>query len=1216
MKRKILCFLSLLAVIITLCAVFAISASAETTATLPTASEGEVIDVYIVSGQSNAQGCATVANYPEDAAYDEYRNLLTNGATDVWYWGNSATSFVPTKFGLGANGTYSGTEIGLATALSGNGKQQAIVKLAYGNTNLYNDTTSDQSISLGTWTSPSYIEKYNISTEDNKVGALYTRLITQVESAVSALEEAGYTPVLKGIWFIQGEADTYTKETSSAYEELLETFIYDVRKDLSGVMGTSCAELPFVYGRTLRNSDYTIPAYLADVNAAQDAVAAKNIPNVFMIDTTKDLVDPVTGEQKAPVQEDSWHYDVLSQQMIGEAFVRTLEQNTTVTTKYGTIPEQYIDINAYPFVVFDESKEFIGAYSNLVSAASPAKNLVMGSAGEGKTGYILLRRDYTFGETGTSDAYANYSQVGGTLVIDLGNNTFTLTDKVLFDATKKTTGTELHDTNMSIINGEIQIGSKSIMYPNHSSSATEVKNFNFLYENVTFSFVSTSCHANPFMTIATGSGAGSNVNVDLVDCTFKFDKVLNGKVTLFNLTQDTDTISVNVNIKGGTIISSAAAMEMISFAALGTNDTFNFARGNDGEFTYLKYPSADAAPTTAFPSVEGDKYFYYYSESAGVAVYRLRDYGNPDDSIKTEYGVIPEEYRSAEDYPFVVFDGNGNFLYAAPYLYGQTSSDSAMTLAKNYIKTNKYNGTDYGDSAATAVILMRKDWSLETGYNGSTEYFNNFAQIQGQITIDLGGYTLKARSTAYLVDGTMKSWDDGTGDATVFPSTQVFKNGNIVIYAKALIYFTPKVDGKDFTFRFENIDFSVEGYSSYFAAGQASTTYNVPAPTLEFIDCTIDITKATNASLVLFHLGNGNVNPNILVSGCEIIAESTDFTIYSKDEAGTGTLTLRESETNYNTLVLPVGVSAPSDDGLEFVKVTETEDSVTYKMSVPGKSDISFVPKASITLGSELVYNVYVPAVDYLKSFTVDGKTYENLEPVTLDDGNQYYKISVPLSASEAARNVVLEATVTTNYQDHSGTWTMSIPKYAKKVIESNATEAEVTLVKDVLSYIRAAYAYFDKVNEEQIAMIDSILGESYDENNAPALNGSADKPTTGLSSVTYILDATPAIRFHITGEADLYAFYVDGVKLKTVMGTDEKGTYLEMDVYAYAMGQTITYTIDGVESGSYHINCYYTFVTTDDEYKDNAELINLVARFAKYCESAAAYRKSVLENS
>ena len=38
-------------------------------------------------------------------------------------------------------------------------------------------------------------------------------------------------------------------------------------------------------------------------------------------------------------------------------------------------------------------------------------------------------------------------------------------------------------------------------------------------------------------------------------------------------------------------------------------------------------------------------------------------------------------------------------------------------------------------------------------------------------------------------------------------------------------------------------------------------------------------------------------------------------------------------------------------------------------------------------------------------------------------------------------------------------------------------------------------------------------------------------------------------MRFYITGGAESYAFYVDGVKLKTVVGTDDNGTYIDMDV-------------------------------------------------------------------
>ena len=60
-------------------------------------------------------------------------------------------------------------------------------------------------------------------------------------------------------------------------------------------------------------------------------------------------------------------------------------------------------------------------------------------------------------------------------------------------------------------------------------------------------------------------------------------------------------------------------------------------------------------------------------------------------------------------------------------------------------------------------------------------------------------------------------------------------------------------------------------------------------------------------------------------------------------------------------------------------------------------------------------------------------------------------------------------------------------------------------------------------------------------------------------------------------------------------------------------MIRTVTYTVNGEAGGSYHINSYYNFVQTDAAHKDNAALINLVARFAKYCESAAAYRAEVL---
>ena len=60
-------------------------------------------------------------------------------------------------------------------------------------------------------------------------------------------------------------------------------------------------------------------------------------------------------------------------------------------------------------------------------------------------------------------------------------------------------------------------------------------------------------------------------------------------------------------------------------------------------------------------------------------------------------------------------------------------------------------------------------------------------------------------------------------------------------------------------------------------------------------------------------------------------------------------------------------------------------------------------------------------------------------------------------------------------------------------------------------------------------------------------------------------------------------------------------------------MIREITYT-NGTESGCYHINSYYDFVTTDSEHKNDANLINLVEKLYNYAKSAEDYRASVSE--
>ena len=114
----------------------------------------------------------------------------------------------------------------------------------------------------------------------------------------------------------------------------------------------------------------------------------------------------------------------------------------------------------------------------------------------------------------------------------------------------------------------------------------------------------------------------------------------------------------------------------------------------------------------------------------------------------------------------------------------------------------------------------------------------------------------------------------------------------------------------------------------------------------------------------------------------------------------------------------------------------------------------------------------------------------------------------------------------------------------------------------------------------------------------------------SGLTKATFVLKATPAVRFYIPEDADAssYEFFIDGVKLATEVGADADGKYIEMDVYAYLMSGTITYTVNGEAGGSYHVRSYYEYAKT----LGDAKLVTLVERFASYCESAKAYRDMV----
>ena len=184
----------------------------------------------------------------------------------------------------------------------------AVIKCAWGATFLAPDASASVSLSQGTWTPPSYRESHGLS--GNMIGNMYARFLSTVRLGLEKLTAKGYAPVVKGMWWMQGEAEVTNSANANAYAELLSDLIDDLRADLTRISGSDLSGMPFVLGKIYRNPDpqYTQFAYIDTVRAAQQKVADEKF-NVFPVDCT------------GLKQQDGWHFRASAQAWLGEQFV-------------------------------------------------------------------------------------------------------------------------------------------------------------------------------------------------------------------------------------------------------------------------------------------------------------------------------------------------------------------------------------------------------------------------------------------------------------------------------------------------------------------------------------------------------------------------------------------------------------------------------------------------------------------------------------------------------------------------------------------------------------------------------------------------------------------------------------------------------------------------------------------------------------------------------
>ena len=187
----------------------------------------QVVDVYLLGGQSNMTGQGLVFNLPAGFLIDKevmmYYSRFTNQGEGSMQW-NPLCPAAERKARFGVELTLGG---GLHKAYPD--RKIALIKHALSGSNLYTQWNPG-------------------NRPGEKRGAEYQKFITTVHEGIKALREQGYTPVIRGMVWQQGEADAREvagDANNRAYGRNLKNFIEQVRKELT------CADLLFVYGTVM-----------------------------------------------------------------------------------------------------------------------------------------------------------------------------------------------------------------------------------------------------------------------------------------------------------------------------------------------------------------------------------------------------------------------------------------------------------------------------------------------------------------------------------------------------------------------------------------------------------------------------------------------------------------------------------------------------------------------------------------------------------------------------------------------------------------------------------------------------------------------------------------------------------------------------------------------------------------------------------------------------
>lgn len=169
-------------------------------------------NVYLIMGQSNASGVSEY-QYLETSNPEIYQRYMEGNSKVLISYNTSAqkeTNFVPTKFGFGHTEQYFGPEIGIAEYISQVEEHAYIIKGTEGGTCLQTQYVNARGKKL----------------------KLYNQYVGFIKQQLEVLVSQGKNPRVRGVFWMQGESDTFLSYADK-YQKAQQHFFEYLRLDLN-----------------------------------------------------------------------------------------------------------------------------------------------------------------------------------------------------------------------------------------------------------------------------------------------------------------------------------------------------------------------------------------------------------------------------------------------------------------------------------------------------------------------------------------------------------------------------------------------------------------------------------------------------------------------------------------------------------------------------------------------------------------------------------------------------------------------------------------------------------------------------------------------------------------------------------------------------------------------------------------------------------------------